>query len=123
MTTAEIHRNEAIRYSRDLSPDFALDRGISYAVKVLRDGGVETYESCQGGSGHSFHEPTVRFCGGPAAGYQAASIAVAHGLPVSSLRRFWRFLDSELEGPNWEITFDAVALKALQRRAEKESRI
>lgn len=123
MTTAEIQRNEAIRYARELSPDFALDRGVSYAVKVLRGGGVETYESCEGGKGHSFSEPTVRFFGGASAGYHAAGVAISHGLPVRSLRRFWRFIDAELEGPNWEITFDATSLKAIQRRAEKENRI
>jgi len=40
-----------------------LDRFISYAVKVLRDGGIETYESCQARKGHSYNEPGVMFHG------------------------------------------------------------
>ncbi len=33
-----------------------VDCWIGYAVKVLRDAGIETYESCQGGRGHCFPE-------------------------------------------------------------------
>jgi hypothetical protein len=45
-------------YCREIDRDCPLDRWISYAVKVLRDNAIETYESCQGGPGHSFAEPT-----------------------------------------------------------------
>ena len=108
-------------YNRSVDPDAPLDRWISYAVKVLRDGGIETYESCQGGPGHSFSEPTVRFSGGPAEGYRATAVALQHGLPIVAVRRFWRMLDGELEGPKWEMTFRAAELKRLQARAEAES--
>lgn len=37
-----------------------LDPGIAHAVKVLRDSGVETYESCEGGEGHAYPYPCVR---------------------------------------------------------------
>ncbi len=82
-----------------------LDPGIRDVVKILRDGGVETYESCQSGDGHSFPEPTVRFHGNYVAGMQAVAVALNHGLHVLDLRRCWNILDGELVGPYWEMTF------------------
>ena len=39
--------------------DPPLDAGIAQAVVALRAGGVETFESCEGGPGHAYPEPTV----------------------------------------------------------------
>jgi len=125
MTPAQFSRHlsdqNLPKYGVRLDPECPLDRWIVYAVKILRDGGIETYESCQAGPGHSFPEPTVRFHGGSAEGYKAIALALQHCLPVSSLRRFWRIIDGELEGPNWEMTFTSVtALRKMQLRAEIE---
>src|SRR5437762_4417986 len=87
-----------------------LDRVISYAVKVLRDAGIETYESCEGGDGHAFPEPTVRFFGASGEGLRAVAVAFQFGLPVSELRRFWSVIEGELRGPNWEMTFHRAPL-------------
>jgi hypothetical protein len=62
--------------------DSPLDLGIREAVLILRRGGVETFESCEGGEGHSSSEPFVRFDGSPWAGYHAFSVAMEHGLPI-----------------------------------------
>lgn len=43
--------------------DMQLDSGIRNYVLILRSGGIETFESCEGGEGHVFPEPTVRFLG------------------------------------------------------------
>lgn len=111
-----------MEYSRDW--DLPLDRGISYAVKVLRDSGVETFESCEGGDGHAFLEPTVRFNGGKAAGFHAVACAMNHGLPVADLRRFWMMVDGELDGPYWEMTFrPRERLLVLQQSAEADGLI
>jgi hypothetical protein len=82
-----------------------LDKGIERAVLVLREGGVETIESCQGGNGHAFPEPTVRFVGEKSEGYRALAIALQNGLKVMELRRVWPVLDYEPTGPYWELTF------------------
>jgi hypothetical protein len=83
-----------------------LDRGIARAVRILQAAEIETFESCEGGQGHAFAEPTVRFHGTPEAGWRAMGICLAHGLPVLSLRRVWYLLDAnEPTGPDWEITF------------------
>jgi hypothetical protein len=85
-----------------------IDRGIEKAVRLLQNHDIETYESCEGGPGHSYPEPTVRFHGVPEAGWRALSACLAHGLPVASLKRVWDVLDqNEPSGPYWEITFRA----------------
>jgi hypothetical protein len=83
-----------------------LDAGIAAYVEVLWTAGLDTYESCEGGSGHSYPEPAVRFHGGRTEGFWALHVAADHGLPVDALRRFWSVDRSgEPTGPYWEITF------------------
>lgn len=88
----------AINYDR-------LDLGIREAVKALREHGVETFESCEGGSGHAYPEPTVRFYGEKDEGLRAYAAASREGLPVDALRRVWVTVGEELTGPYWELTF------------------
>ena len=83
-----------------------IDPGIAREVQILRDGSVETVESCQGGQGHPFPEPTVRFAGGKSEGPRALGIALQNGLRVTALRRVWTIIDGEMVGPGWEMTFD-----------------
>lgn len=85
--------------------DPPLDPGIYDAVIVLKTRGVETFESCEGGSGHAYPEPTVRFHGDTTEGFRALSVAVKAGLPVAELRRVWSIQDNEPTGPCWELTF------------------
>jgi hypothetical protein len=89
--------------------DSPLDPGIEHAVLALAAGGVETFESCQGGLGHAFPEPTVRFYGDAAEGYKALAVAIRAGLPVIDLRRVWPVIDGEPTGPWWEMTFHTTA--------------
>lgn len=90
---------------RELPHDHKIDIGIAVAVNTLRQGGIETYESCQGGEGHAFPGPTVRFHGDRSEGFRALAIALRAKLPVAELRRFWSVHDREPIGPHWEITF------------------
>ena len=87
----------------------SLDKGIRRYVEILRANGIETFESCEGGSGHSFPEPTIRFFGERAEGFRALSISLQHNLPVFALRRVWRVQDGEPVGPDWEIVFTRPA--------------
>jgi hypothetical protein len=82
-----------------------LDEGIRSIVEVLVANGIETFESCQGGDGHAFYEPTVRFHGNHAEGFRALAIALQHGLKVCELRRYYSVEDGEPVGPHWEMTF------------------
>jgi hypothetical protein len=92
--------------------DPPLDPGIARAVEILQAAGVETFESCQGGSGHAYPEPTIRFHGDRPEGFRALSVALQSGLRVSSLRRVWPLIDKEPTGPWWELTFDSTGQQA-----------
>jgi hypothetical protein len=82
-----------------------LDPGIAPYVDVLRAAGVETFESCEGGEGHAFPQPTIRFAGGHEEGFRALAVALRHGFPVKTIRRYWTVRDGEPHGPDWEMTF------------------
>ncbi len=92
-----------LAYAEADYPD--LDPGIRRAVRILMENGVETFESCEGGPGHAYPEPTVRFYGGPYAGWRAISVCLAFGLPVLELRRTWPVIRNEPTGPYWDIAF------------------
>jgi hypothetical protein len=87
----------------EICPGDPLDLGIAWAVKVLRDGGVETYESCEGGQGHAYPYPCVRFYGTDAAGWHALSIAITYRLPIRNLARIWTIERDKPDGPIWEL--------------------
>jgi hypothetical protein len=89
-------------------PYESLDEGIRDAVRILAESGVETFESCQGGEGHAYPEPTIRFHGQREAGWKALAVAQAVRLGVLELRRVWPINDGEPTGPWWEMTFRAT---------------
>jgi hypothetical protein len=86
-----------------------LDAGIEKAVRILNEAGIETYESCEGGSGHAYPEPTIRFHGERGEGFRALSVALQNNLSVSGLKRVWCIIDGEPVGPTWELTFSVKA--------------
>jgi hypothetical protein len=92
----------------DLTPGtgLPLDKGIKPYVLALRAAGIETFESCEGGPGHAFPEPTVRFHG---EGLQAFAIARDLGLPIFQLRLSYVVQNGALTGPWWEMTFTTTA--------------
>lgn len=96
---------ERIQRARELDFEPPLDAGIRDIVVALIANGIETFESCEGGQGHSYPWPTVRFEGGSAEGLRALAVALENGLPVESLRRTWGVLDGTIHGPWWEMTF------------------
>lgn len=79
------------------------DPGIRRAVEALWRAGVETFESCEGGSGHAYHEPTIRFEGARTEGLRVLAIATQQGLEVSELRRVWWIADNDPLEPFWEL--------------------
>lgn len=92
-----------------LCPGRPIDLGIVRAVVVLDAAGVETFESREGGAGHSYPEPTVRWHGTPADGWRALGVLMTYGLPVRRLSRTWTFdnhgVEKDPDGPYWEATF------------------
>ena len=82
-----------------------LDSKIAPLVELFNQNGIMTFESCDGGTEHTFPMPTIRFHGGVWEGFRAYALAIYHGFKVSDLRRYWTTCDGELTGPEWEITF------------------
>jgi hypothetical protein len=68
------------------------------------EAGIETTELCEGGSGDSFPEPTIRFGGTKSDGFRASAITIQHGMGVSELRRYYVVQDDELVWPHREMT-------------------
>jgi len=92
------------RAEEDISA-LKLDPGIELYVTTLRRWGVGTCQSCQGGLGHSYPEPTVEFHGDSGALHHALWVALSHGLPVVEVRRSWNVIDMELRNPVWQMIF------------------
>jgi hypothetical protein len=82
-----------------------LDKGIENEVRILNENNIETYESCEGGVGHCYPEPTVRFHGDKSEGFKALDIALKNGLKVNAIKRGWSVIDGEPIGAWWEMTF------------------
>jgi len=82
-----------------------LDPDIRETVRILRQNGVETTESCEGTRGHCYPEPTVCFDGEYAAGFRALSICYENGLKVKQLARCWNIINGEPIGPEWQLVF------------------
>lgn len=92
-----------------IKPVPGLDSGIAPFVEILRRHGIETFESCEGGNGHSYPEPTIRFGGTQGDGFKAFAVAQDHAMPISCLRRIWIVASGEPTGPSWELVFYRTA--------------
>ena len=86
-----------------------LDAGVREYVRILRENGIHTVESCEGGEGHYSDLPWVSFQPGGdfPTGLRAVAIAIDHGLPVWQLQRTWTLKQECISGPDWELTFHA----------------
>jgi hypothetical protein len=107
MSLPTLRRRGGVRSQEStiVSGNLNLDPGIRDIVERLQALGVETYESCQGGQGHPFPEPTVRFHGDHMEGFRVLALAIQHGLKVGTLRRHYQIISGEPHGPEWEMTF------------------
>jgi hypothetical protein len=95
----------------------AVDGGIRDMVRLMCAGGFETCESCQGGKGHSYPEPTIVFSGNEGEGYRAVAWLLTHGITKLQLKRRWDLLDRNiLTGPLWEVVFIASADAAKEEK-------
>lgn len=83
--------------------DFAsfVDPGILAAVEILNAHGFETVESCQGGEGHCYDLPTVRFKGNEFDVIRAYELCLAHRLCVLEGKRVYRKCTDIIKDNNW----------------------
>jgi hypothetical protein len=93
------------RFAREIDKLVPIDLGIVRAVKLLRDAGFTTIESCEGGEGHAYPEPTVKFDASPAAGWKAIGELMTYGLPIRQFGEMWSFTYGRPTGPRWYVTF------------------
>lgn len=94
-----------------------LDKGIRFAVRVLHARGIETCQSCQGGVGHAYSEPTVDLVAASddALGFAALSALQSYGLPVSCVSIVWPVRHGLPFEKLWRITF----FKTMEDRADE----
>lgn len=91
-------------------PDVAykgLDPGIRFAVRVLHAAGLDTCQSCQGGKGHPYDQPTVEMVatGDDARGFGALAALHSYGLPVADIAIRWPIRHGLPYEKLWTITF------------------
>jgi hypothetical protein len=84
-----------------------IDPGIRFAVRVLHAAGIETCQSCQGGQGHCYLEPTIEMvCGGDdATGFAALHALNTYVLPVQDIAILWPVKNGLPYERLWRITF------------------
>jgi hypothetical protein len=84
-----------------------LDPGIRFAVRILHAHGFDTCQSCQGGKGHAYYEPTVEMAAASddAEGFGALAALQAYGLPVAAIALTWPVKNGVPYEKNWRITF------------------
>jgi len=94
-----------------------LDAGIRFAVRVLHAAGLDTCQSCQGGDGHSYLEPSVDMdaCGDGADGFAALAALNAYGLEVSAVSIVWNVRHGLPYEKLWRLTLT----RAVEERAEE----
>jgi hypothetical protein len=80
-----------------------LDPGIRDAVVLLREHGISTGESCQGGPGHSSGWPWITFGGNEHAGLWAVWLLESAGISVDRLNRTWRLDSGSYPDPYWKV--------------------
>lgn len=95
-----------------------IDAGIRFAVRVLHAAGIETCQSCEGGQGHSYKEPSIDLrADGPhrASGFRALSALADYGLHVRRVELVWDVVDDLPTERIWRI----VLRKAHPERADE----
>lgn len=87
-----------------------IDLGVRFAVKVLHAAGIETCQSCQGGAGHSYPEPSIDLParGDDADGFGALAALQAYGLPVFAVHLVWSVRNGVPYEKLWRIVFSST---------------
>lgn len=90
-----------------MPPDWydLLDTGIRFPVKVLHAYGFETCQSCEGGDGHSYPEPTVDLVGSAETtpGFAALHYLNAYGLDVQAVAQVWDVAHGRIHEVVWRV--------------------
>jgi hypothetical protein len=82
-----------------------VDKGISRYVGIFLRNGIETCQSCEGGPGHAYPEPTIDCYGGIGSGWAILKVCLDFDLPIMTLCLFWDITDGLPTGPAWRAIF------------------
>jgi hypothetical protein len=94
-----------------------IDPLILPVVQILNEHGFKTFESCQGGKGHCYPEPTVRFEGSEFDLIRAYEVCNLYKLQVYEAKRVYRktpiYINEETPnisniGEVWESPFNEL---------------
>jgi len=93
-----------------------IDDGIKKAVIILRENDFETFASCQGGEGHCYEDPTIRFYGNEFDLIRAWETCTLNGLEVFEAKRVFRKVDLydkklNSKGLSWDKPFNEIIFK------------
>jgi len=86
----------------DKAPWHEIDKGIRSAVEILIFHGFITIESCQGGKGHPYADPMVRFEGNEFDLIIAYETCLAYNLNVLEARRVYSKCTDIIKRGNWK---------------------
>lgn len=99
-----------------------IDEGIIEAVQVLNKHGFITWESCQGGDGHCFELPTVRFWGNEFDLIRACRICENYDFKLYQANRVYRTAeiatgDTNIcpKGEVWDVPFNEIIFVELPK--------
>ena len=79
---------EALNWNREILS--VVDDGIRPVVEILNNHGFKTFELCEGGKGHCYSDPTVRFYGSEIDLIRAFEICLCYKLNVFEVKRVYR---------------------------------
>jgi hypothetical protein len=96
----------------------AIDAGVRFPVRVLHAYGFDTCQSCQGGKGHAYDQPTIEMesTGDDAGGFGALAALQRYGLPVADIAIRWPVRNGLPYERLWTITFR----KTMEDRADEK---
>lgn len=103
-----------------------LEPGIAPVVYMLREWGIDTFYSCEGGEGHSCRTPTVLFKGDEHHAFQAIALVNRFGYRVLELQKVWLFSGLELHAmprPTWRLSLCPWPLSPAMPSESDERRV
>ena len=98
-----------------------LDEGIIDALTILYEHGFDTFESCQGGKGHCYELPTIRFEGTEFDLIRAWEILELYKYELLEAKRVYRktpLYDNSMQekGLSWDKPFNEIIFKQCYKR-------
>jgi hypothetical protein len=99
---------EDLAWAKEHFPHETLDPGIVRILRIFKDHGIETCQSCEGGPGHSYEHPTIDVLGEP---WKALDIANTYAAQVDTVSEIFGIRDGRPVEHFWRIEFNPCQLQ------------